>query len=364
MKSVLVALSGGVDSAVAALLLHKQGYAVHTVYMRTWMDEENSGILADCPWQEDIRNARAAAAHIGVPFKILNLIDDYRQTVVKYLVEGYRNGRTPNPDTMCNREIKFGVLRKYAIDNGFDCLATGHYARNTTPDGDPIPVIRSGVDPNKDQTYFLAMVQAAAFKGVMFPVGHFLKRQIRQLADEAGLPNAKRKDSQGICFLGRVPINQFLAQYIPDTPGPIVNHTGAVVGEHPGLHHFTIGQRKGLGVPSNHDFEHYVVVAKDYPSNTLRIAFDHPQTDGLWQQAAIVHGLNAIAPLPTQPATILARPRYRDPLVPVMFEPLERDRARITFSEPQRALASGQVVAFHEGDRLLGGAIYHSFPAS
>ncbi len=362
MKSVLVALSGGVDSAVAALLLQKQGYAVHTVYMRTWMDEENSGILADCPWQEDIRHARAVADHIGVPFDILNLIDDYRQTVVKYLVDGYKNGRTPNPDTMCNREIKFGVLKKYALDSGFDVLATGHYARNATTEDDISPVIRCGIDPGKDQTYFLAMVKAQAFEGVTFPVGHFLKRQIRQFAEEASLPNANRKDSQGICFLGRVPINQFLQQYIPDNPGPIINHKGSVVGEHRGLHHFTIGQRKGIGVPSNHDFEHYVVVAKDYDTNTLHIAFDHPDTQGLWQQTAILHNLNAIAPLPSDTTTLLVRPRYRDPLVAALYQPLPGGKATITFEEPQRALAVGQVVAFHEDDRLIGGGVYHSFP--
>lgn len=364
MKSVLVALSGGVDSAVAALLLKQQGFAVHGAYMRTWMDEENSGILADCPWREDIRHARAVAEHLGIPFEIVNLIDDYRRTVVKYLVDGYKTGTTPNPDVMCNREIKFGILKQYATDNGFDALATGHYARISSHPGTDGPLIQCGVDPNKDQTYFLAMVPSPAFRHVLFPVGHYLKPQIRQLAADGNLPNADRKDSQGICFLGRVPINRFLEQYIPDSPGEIINHKGAVVGEHRGLHHFTIGQRKGIGVPSNHDFEHYVVVAKDYQTNTLHIAFDHPETEGLWHQVAIVRNLNPIVPLPSAAAHLLARPRYRDPLVGIDYQPLDSDTVRITFERPQRALAAGQVVAFHDGEQLLGGGIYTSFPQS
>lgn len=364
MKSVLVALSGGVDSAVAALLLKQRGFAVYGAYMRTWMDEENSGILADCPWREDIRHARAVADHLGIPFEIVNLIDDYRRTVVKYLVDGYKTGTTPNPDVMCNRAIKFGILKQHAADKGFDALATGHYARISADPIDGAPLIHSGVDPNKDQSYFLAMVPSQAFCNVLFPIGHFLKPQIRHIAAEQNLPNADRKDSQGICFLGRVPINRFLEQYIPDSPGLIINHQGATVGEHRGLHHFTIGQRKGIGVPSNHDFEHYVVVAKDYHTNTLHIAFDHPETAGLWHQVAIVRNLNSIAPLPTAPTKLLARPRYRDPLVAVDYQPLDADSAQITFEQPQRALAAGQVVAFHDGTQLLGGGVYASFPHS
>lgn len=330
--------------------------------MRTWMDEENSGILADCPWREDIRHARAVAEHIGISFEIVNLIDNYRQTVVKYLVDGYRSGTTPNPDVMCNREIKFGILRQLAADRGFDGLATGHYARITKPPDGGTPCIFTGIDPNKDQSYFLAMVPQQAFHNVLFPIGHYVKPQIRQLATAAGLPNADRKDSQGICFLGRVPINKFLEQYIPDKPGPIVSHKGTVVGEHRGLHHFTIGQRKGIGVPSNCDFEHYVVVAKDFETNTLHVAFDHPETEGLWHQVAIVRNINAIAPLPSSPAKLLARPRYRDPLVAITYEPMADNTVRITFDQPQRALAPGQVVAFHNGDQLLGGGVFASFP--
>jgi tRNA-specific 2-thiouridylase len=366
MARVLAALSGGVDSAVAALLLRDQGHEVVGAYMRTWMHEEGSALFADCPWERDVEDARAVAATLGIPFHVLNLIEDYRTRVVSYLVSGYAAGRTPNPDIMCNREIKFGVLAAQARGLGCDFVATGHYVRRVDrPDGSVD--LLTGVDTNKDQSYFLALVRPESLHHALFPVGGLQKPAVRDLARQAGLPNADRKDSQGICFLGRVPINAFLEQYIPAASGPILSPEGRALGTHRGLHRYTLGQRHGIGVPSNTDHQAYVVVAKDPVRNALIVALDSPAAPGLWGDAFAVHGLHWFHPgeMAAWPRTgsslaLLARPRYRDPVVPVTLTPDDADptRGRLLFAQPQRALASGQIVAFYDGERLLGGAVY------
>ena len=357
-KSVLVALSGGVDSAVAAWQLREAGYDVHAAYLRSWHDETGDGLFADCPWEEDIRLGNAVARHLGISFEVIDVIDAYRERVVDYLVEGYRRGQTPNPDIMCNREMKFGLLREVAEQQGFDALATGHYCRRLTgPDGRA--AVGVGRDANKDQSYFLAMVPGEALQRVLFPVGELEKPAVRELARQIGLPNADRKDSQGICFLGKVDINRFLARYIPDRPGEIVHAVdGRVLGEHRGLHHFTLGQRKGIGVPSNTDHERYVVVAKDFASNQLKVAFDRLTAPGLYQWA-VETDLPVWQSPRTPGAEVLARVRYRDPPVPVRLAS-QADGLRLDFEVPQRALAIGQVVALYEGERLLGGATYRA----
>jgi len=354
-KKVLVALSGGVDSAVAALRLLEQGWQVAGAYMRTWMDEKGSGILASCPWEEDIAAASAVARHLGIEFEVVNLIKHYREHVVHYLIEGYRHGQTPNPDIMCNRQIKFGVLREYALEHGFDALATGHYARLTdAPDG---RAVLEGVDPDKDQSYFLAMARREHLRQVLFPIGELQKHRVRELAAAAGLPNAQRKDSQGICFLGKVDIRDFLAQYIGEEPGPIVHALdGRVLGEHQGLHRYTIGQRKGIGIPSNQDNENYVVVGKDVENNQLRVAFESARESGLFTREATVHGFNWLAAPITDACELEGRVRYRDPRTRFHFEPTGEDQARLYFEEEQRGLATGQTLALYQGERLLGGA--------
>ena len=358
MAKVLVALSGGVDSAVAALLLKREGHDVHAAYMRTWMNEEGGKFLGECPWEDDVANARAVADTLGVPFKIVDLIKDYREHVVAYLVDGYRRGLTPNPDVLCNREMKFGVFARKAFADGFDFVATGHYARRRD-NADGTTDILCGNDPNKDQTYFLALLRQEQARRALFPVGHLLKPQLRELAAEAGLPNAKRKDSQGICFIGKIRINDFLEQYIPRQPGKIVNTAGKVLGEHKGLFHYTIGQRRGINVRSNADNEYYVVVAKRFEENELVVAFDHPETAGtLYTTESYVHNLSWLNRPLTEQCETLVRVRYRDASTPVVFTPDGNGGAHLAYRRLQRGIAPGQICAFYDGDVLLGGGVF------
>ncbi|TVR55582.1 MAG: tRNA 2-thiouridine(34) synthase MnmA [Puniceicoccaceae bacterium] len=354
-ERILVALSGGVDSAVAALLLREQGHAVEAAYMKNWINEEN--ILGDCPWQEDLEHARAVCAALGIPFRVVNLMRDYRERVVSYLLDGYESGHTPNPDVMCNREIKFGVFLRHALAEGFDAVATGHYARREN-DADGRTRLFEGADKNKDQSYFLALLGADPLTRARFPLGALTKPEVRRLAASAGLPNAGRKDSQGICFIGNVRMRDFLRTFIPDRPGPIVRATdGAVLGQHRGLHLFTIGQRRGIGIPSNTDHENYVVVGKEAEGQRLLVAFDGPAAPGLWTSAARIGGLRWLHQAPPS-GPLQVRVRYRDPRVPATLHIQDSDTAEVVFDHPQRALATGQVIAFHRGEELLGGGIF------
>ena len=410
-EKILVAMSGGVDSSVAALLLKQQGHHVVGAYMKNWINED--GIVGDCPWQKDIADARAVAEHIGIEFQVVNLMREYRARVVDYLLAGYASGLTPNPDIMCNREIKFGVFRAWAKDHGFDAVATGHYARrraedcgvriadcgldetagspalstNSSPtillEGNPLianpvsanpksairnpqlsivrtPQLYEGVDKNKDQSYFLALVSSEQLRDARFPIGHLEKPELRRIARDAKLPTAEKKDSQGICFIGEVKMFDFLRAYVPDAPGPIVRASdGRELGTHRGLHFYTLGQRKGIGVPSNTDHQAYVVVGKRASDRALLVAFDRPDAPGLFQRSVRVHGLSWIGPTITSVRRLEGRVRYRDPRVALAFMPdTGGDSALVTFDEPQRGLASGQVLALYEGERLLGGGIY------
>jgi len=264
-------MSGGVDSSAAAAMLVEQGCDVAGAFMKNWINEIN--VIGDCPWQQDADDARAVADRLGIPFTIVNLMDEYRERIVDYLVAGYRGGVTPNPDVLCNREIKFGVFREWAKAQGFSAVATGHYARSRLRD-DGRREILTGSDPNKDQTYFLSLMQPDQVQDARFPIGHLLKPAVRELARRHGLPTAQKKDSQGLCFIGQVKMADFLQAFIPDAPGDIVLQDGRRVGQHRGLHYFTLGQRKGIGVSSPVQRQNYVVVEKRLATRELVVAFD------------------------------------------------------------------------------------------
>jgi tRNA-specific 2-thiouridylase len=355
MAKILAAMSGGVDSSVAALLLKQQGHEVIGAYMKNWINEEN--IIGDCPWQDDIKDARAVAEKIGIEFRIVNLMKDYREKVVHYLLEGYESGITPNPDVMCNREIKFGVFLDYAKENGFEHVATGHYAQLRANDDNTFDILE-GADKNKDQSYFLALMQQHQVKHALFPMGHLPKPEVRQIAEKYDLITATKKDSQGICFIGEVKMSDFLKAFVPDKPGKIVNLQGKTVGEHAGLHYYTLGQRKGIRVPSNTENMAYVVVEKRRETNELVIGFDLPETEGLYTNEWLVSNVTFTNYPITQEKNILIRPRYRSKAVGAKYIPLENNQARIIFDLPQRAVTTGQICALYDGEVLLGGGIF------
>ncbi len=349
-------MSGGVDSSVAALLLKQQGHDVVGAYMKNWINEDN--IIGECPWQQDIVDARAVAEQLGIEFHVVNLMRDYRERVVAYLLDGYARGLTPNPDIMCNREIKFGVFRAWAKDHDFGAVATGHYARRTAGTGGSFDLLE-GADKNKDQSYFLALLNQEQIRDARFPIGDLPKPELRRIAREAGLATADKKDSQGICFIGEVKMQDFLRTYVPDLPGPILRASdNRELGRHRGLHYYTLGQRKGIGVPSNTDHQNYVVVGKRDADNALLVAFDHPDAPGLFQREVRIHNLSWTNQPVAESRTLEGRVRYRDPRVAMDFVPEGGGTALIRFHKPQRALASGQILAFYDGERLLGGGVY------
>ncbi len=355
MAKILVAMSGGVDSSVAALLLRAQGHAIEGAYMKNWMAEWDP--LGQCPWEQDVADARAVAEKLGIPFRVVNLIEDYRQRVVDYLLRGYAGGVTPNPDAYCNREIKFGVFLDIALREGFDGIGTGHYARiGDAPDGSRC--IYEGRDPGKDQSYFLAMLRPEQIARAHFPVGELLKSEVRAKAAEAGLATAAKKDSQGICFIGKVRMQDFLKEYLPEKPGAIVDLDGCVLGEHRGLHNYTLGQRRGIRVASAEPDTAYVVVQKRMAANELVIGYDRPDTAGLYASRAILTNLSAAGTELPREADIQARPRYRAPRVGIEFARRDDGSAEVVFTQPQRALAPGQICALYDKDRLLGGGVF------
>jgi tRNA-specific 2-thiouridylase len=354
MARILAAMSGGVDSSVAAALLLEQGHEVVGAYMKNWTNEE--GLPGDCPWEQDIRDARAVCEYLGIEFRILSLTEEYRDRVVDYLLSGYREGITPNPDVMCNREMKFGLFREFAMAQEFDFLATGHYAKREECQDGSVDLLRGAA--GKDQTYFLALLRQEQLRPALFPIGHLAKPEVRQAAARFGIPVAEKKDSQGICFIGQIRMSDFLAHYIPDSPGDIVNLKGEVVGRHRGLHLHTLGQRKGLGVPSNTFGKAYVVVAKRPETNELVVAFDGTDTPGLYATQCRVGSISVTNRPLTDAQALLAQPRYRSEAAPVHAEFLDDATALLTFAKPQRALTPGQICAFYEGDRLLGGGVF------
>ena len=354
-ERVLVAMSGGVDSSVAALLLHRQGLPVEGAYMKNWINEEN--IVGDCPWQQDIEDARAVAGALPIPFRVVNLMREYRARVVAYLLKGYQTGITPNPDAMCNREMKFGVFLELAKAAGFQAVATGHYARRLRQTDGSWEILE-GVDKSKDQSYFLALLQQSQIAAARFPVGELQKAEVRKMASAFNLVTAGKKDSQGICFIGEIKMRDFLRNFVPDNPGPIRTRQGIELGRHRGLHLYTLGQRKGVGVPSNTRNEAYVVVEKRLASNELIVAFDRLDTEGLYARRCRIGSLSFTNRRIPDRAQIAAKPRYRAKATSVLFEALGEKSANLEFEEPQRALTPGQICALYEGEQLLGGGVF------
>jgi tRNA-specific 2-thiouridylase len=354
-QRVLVAMSGGVDSSVAALLLQSQGLSVEGAYMKNWINEEN--IVGDCPWQQDIEDARAVAEALQIPFRVVNLMREYRAKVVEYLLKGYQSGITPNPDAMCNREMKFGVFLELAKAAGFHAIATGHYVRRLCQ-ADGSWDIFEAADKSKDQSYFLALLQQHQIAAARFPLSELHKTEVRKLAGAFSLVTAGKKDSQGICFIGEIKMRDFLQNFVPDNPGPIRTRQGQSLGQHKGLHLYTLGQRRGVGVPSNTRHEAYVVVEKRFASNELIVAFDRLDTEGLYASRCQIGSLsytNRTLPARTK---IVAKPRYRARAVPVLFEALGESSAILEFDRPQRALTPGQICALYDGEQLLGGGVF------
>ncbi len=360
MARILTALSGGVDSAAAAALLVEQGHEVVAAYMKNWVNEEN--IPGECPWERDIEDALGVCRKLGIEFRVVDLIEQYRQRIVNYLIEGYRTGSTPNPDVLCNREMKFGVLLDYALEQGFTGVATGHYAQRLDVTGEGSYILR-GADYNKDQSYFLALMRPEQVAHAIFPVGNITKPQVREIARRFHLPNAEKKDSQGICFIGQVKMSDFLRHYLPDNPGDIVDLEGRKLGRHDGLHLFTMGQRKGHHIASPREGVAYVVVGKDLQRNRLILGYEGQETPGLYTRRAIVGSItNTLNPLPER---VMAQPRYRAAAVPATCTHLGSGKVQLDFDTPVRALALGQVCAFYEpdnlrGEKLLGGGFFES----
>ncbi|PTX53714.1 tRNA (5-methylaminomethyl-2-thiouridylate)-methyltransferase [Melghirimyces profundicolus] len=352
---VVLGMSGGVDSSVAALLLKEQGYDVVGLFMKNWDDTDEWG---NCTATEDFEDVRRVADHIGIPYYSVNFEKEYRDRVFEYFLEEYRNGRTPNPDVMCNKEIKFGEFLNKALQLGADYIATGHYARVEETDG--AYRLKRGEDPNKDQTYFLYTLGQEQLSKTIFPVGHLNKKELRRIAEDAGLPTAHKKDSTGICFIGERDFKEFLSQYLPAQPGEIQTLSGEVKGRHDGLMYYTLGQRQGLGIGGGGTGEPWFVVGKDLERNVLLVAqgHDHPAlySDGLI--ASHIHWVDRKNR--TQPFFCTAKFRYRQKDQGVTVEPLENGTLRVRFHDAQRAVTPGQSVVFYDGEDCLGGGIIES----
>lgn len=339
-------MSGGVDSSVTAALLKDQGYEVTGVYMKNW-SQDLPGFV--CPWKEDYQDAKRVAVQLGIDFKMYDFEKEYRQKVVDYMVAEYQAGRTPNPDIMCNQEVKFKLFLEAALEDGADMIATGHYARIKAGQ------LWTGVDANKDQSYFLYRVKESALKKSLMPIGELKKPAVRELAKKLGLATAEKKDSQGICFVGKVGIKDFLLAELGTQPhGSIIDQTGQTIGEHDGALFYTIGQRHGLQVGGGLP---YYVVGKDMAKNEVYVTTDL-QDKGLWNQQirlTDIHWINGKPDL-TKP-DYSVRVRYRARLVRITHINAAAEGLVLTLAEDVRALTAGQSAVIYRGDQCLGGGI-------
>jgi tRNA-specific 2-thiouridylase len=349
---VIVGMSGGVDSSVAAWLLQQQGYDVQGLFMSNW-DEDEDGY---CTAAEDYQDARSVCEQLRIPLHKVSFAGEYRERVFAYFLEEYRAGRTPNPDVLCNREIKFGVCFDYARRLGAEWVATGHYAR--VEHGERPRLLR-GVDASKDQSYFLHAMPSQALARTLFPIGSMQKSDVRRMARELTLPVFDKKDSTGICFIGERPFAEFLAQYLPAQPGEIETADGRKVGEHRGLMYYTLGQRQGLRIGGRTDASEdaWYVAGKDLARNVLRVAQGHNHPS-LFSRGLIASQLSWVAgAAPAGQFRCTAKIRYRQPDQDCEVRVLATGRCEVEFAEPQRAVTPGQYVVFYRGEQCLGGGV-------
>ena len=361
-QRIVVGLSGGVDSAVTAHLLKQQGHEVIGIFMKNWEDDDDSEY---CSSNIDFVDAAAVADVIGIEIEHVNFAADYKDRVFAEFLREYQAGRTPNPDILCNAEIKFKAFLDHAMRLGADKIATGHYARVRQNPVTGLHELLKGLDPSKDQSYFLHRLNQAQLSKTLFPVGELLKTEVRRIAAEMQLPNAKKKDSTGICFIGERPFRDFLNRYISKEPGPIKNPKGHTIGEHVGLSFYTLGQRQGLGIGGikakgaqrgGGEHEPWFVARKDMEHNTLWVVqgHDHP-----WLQSNQLDAQNASWCAGQAPADgpLSAKTRYRQSDAPCEFRGLDDDRFSLNFPQPQWAVTPGQSAVLYDGEVCLGGGV-------
>lgn len=354
---VVVGMSGGVDSSVVAYLLKKQGYDVVGVFMKNWDDTDENGY---CTATEDYKDVAKVAAKIGIPYYSVNFEKEYWDRVFTYFLDEYKKGRTPNPDVICNNEIKFKAFLDYAISLGADYVATGHYAQVERDENGHQHLLRA-TDSNKDQTYFLSQLSAEQLDRVMFPLGGMVKTEVRAIAKEAGLAVYDKKDSVGICFIGEKNFREFLSNYLPAKPGKMMTLDGEVKGEHAGLMYYTIGQRRGLGIGGgSKNNEPWFVVGKDLSKNILYVGqgFDNPHLYAASLDASDMHFVNRLGEERGHDFRCTAKFRYRAKDVPVTVH-FSDDFSKVTvdFDEPARAITPGQALVLYDGEECIGGGI-------
>ena len=346
-KRVVVGISGGVDSAVAALLLKEQGYEVIGLFMKNW-DDTNDEV---CSAESDYEDIKMVCEKIDIPYYTVNFAKEYWDRVFSYFLEEYKKGRTPNPDVLCNREIKFAPFKEQALKLGADFIATGHYAGILTNKGKTY--LTRAKDENKDQTYFLNQLSNNQIRNVLFPLENLLKPEVREIALKYNLVNAAKKDSTGICFIGERNFRAFLSQYIPMKKGDIKTLDGKIIGEHNGVFYYTIGQRKGFGIGGAG--EPWFIIDKDVKQNILYVNQGEPAS--LYKKTSIITGFNYITDKVTDNSSVLVRVRHRQPLQNATVELLGDKTLQLHFETPQRALANGQYAVLYNDRICLGGGV-------